>query len=159
MIIGDRISQSSSASDGRMNAQARKRGGGAGYTPGHPVTETTATKRRKRTARRTEKNFNHLPDDVLEKILMRLANERQGMSVILMSMVNRDMKERVLQNLKVWHMLYLHWRGHLSSGGAALSGQAQPTRMIRSPQGQILRLNPTVPRTLPNFQNKSPSLG
>ena len=123
------------------------------------MTEMTATKRRKRTPRRTEKTFDHLPDEVLEKILLHLANERQGLSVILMSMVNRETKQRVLGNLKVWHILYLHWRGHLSSGGAVREGQSQLTRLIRSPQGHILRLNPTVPRTLPNFQSKPPSLG
>ncbi len=132
-----------------------------GYTPGQPVEATgiTAAKRRRKAPQRLGLPLSELPSDILSKILINLVNDRRGLSVMLMSMVNHDLRWMVQMDLKVWHMLYQHWRGHLSTMGAGQEAQAPLTRMIRSPQGAILRLNPSVPRTLPNFQHKPPSLG
>lgn len=129
----------------------------AEYTPGAPIHQPL--KRQRKVSQKKTGPWTTIPDEILDKILMLLANDRQALSVMLMSMVNRNFRREVQGNLRVWHSLYLHWRGHISSLQTAQGGQVPLTRMIRSPQGQILKLNPSVPRSLPNFQCKPPSIG
>lgn len=162
MSTAAKTSRSSSASDSAPSSllQKKRKTVPLGYIPGQPVTPPVK-RQKKGGTRRKAGTWSLLPDEVLEKIILHLANDRQGLSVMLLSMVNRNLRQEVQGNSKVWHMLYLHWRGHLSSQqtGGAQEGQAPLTRMIRSPQGAILKLNPSVPRSLPNFRIKPPSLG
>lgn len=162
MSTAAKTSKPSSASDAcSTQLQQNKRKHLAGYVPGQPVPQTVPVKRQRRSPKRRTVPWALLPDEALEKIVIHLANDRQGLSVMLLSMVNRNFRQEVQGNLKVWHMLYLHWRGHLSSQQEGEGPQARVplTRMIRSPQGAILRLNPSVPRSVPNFRPKPPSLG
>lgn len=158
MSTAAKISRSSTAS-GADQPQKSKRQIITGYTPGEPTSPPLKRLRKSSTKRAGE--WVGLPDEILDKIVIYLASDREGLAVMLLSMVNNTFRQEVQGNLKAWHILYLHWRGHLSSlqPGNAQEGQARLTRMIRSPQGNILRLNPSVPRSLPNFQCKPPSIG
>lgn len=89
--------------------------------------------------------FRDIPFDVLDKILSFIVTSHSPLSVIKLSMVNRSFRQGVNENLQVWYRLYLQWRGPL-----------QPLeRTIKSHRG-IVRLRPTVPSTVPNFQKKDP---
>ena len=153
-----KISKSSSESGGGM---PRKHTRPTPYTPGAQIGPTL--KRQRRAPARKTPAWAALPEEILENILTLLAKDREALAVMLLGMVNRHLREEVQGNLKVWHMLYLHWRGHLSSlqsgGSGTQEGQTPLTRMIRTPHGRILKLNPSVPRSLPNFQCKPPSIG
>ena len=164
MSTAAKISKPSSASDADSTQLSQnKRKQPVGYIPGQPIPPTVTVKRQRKSTRKKTVPWALLPDETLEKIVIHLANDRQGLSVMLLSMVNRNFRQEVQGNLKVWHMLYLHWRGHLSSQQQGMredqEGQVPLARIIRYPQGTTLKLNPSVPRSVPNFRPKPPSLG
>jgi hypothetical protein len=98
--------------------------------------------------------FLNLPSETEDKILTILAEDRSAVSIMRLSMVNRGWRETIQNNLQIWHSLYLHWRGPIASGcnttTLAVQGGMSQRRMVR--------LNPTTPRTLPNFRHKTPPI-
>lgn len=106
-----------------------------GYSPGERVASR---------CRRSTNSWKSLPTEVLHQILMRLAESKSGISIILLSMVNRHFMNDVLDDVDVWHLLYLDWRGPI--GGP---------KVIRSKNG-VVKLRPTYPISLPNFKLKTP---
>ena len=86
-----------------------------------------------------------LPAELLDKILVCMADAHAGLSVIKLSMVNRAFRQGVNENLQVWHRLYLLWRGPINP----------IPRGVATPRG-FVRLRPTLPTTLPNFRTKTP---
>lgn len=126
------------------------------YTPGSRVA-TTQTEKRKRErtalanpkrARKNQRRCPELPGDVLDKILMAMVNSRDHLSVIKMSMVSRSYRLEVNANLKVWYRMYLHWRGPI---------RVPSHTPLLGNRGGVVSLRPTMPRSLPNFQLKTPS--
>lgn len=89
--------------------------------------------------------FRGLPFDALDKILEFMVASRSGLSIIKLSMVCRSLRQGVNENLSIWYQLYLHWRGPIHP----------PDRLITTPRG-VVRLRPTLPSTVPNFQTKTP---
>lgn len=85
-----------------------------------------------------------LPKDVVHKILEAMVANRDGLSVIKLSMVNRDFRKAVQDDIAIWHQLYLFWRG--SVGGR---------KTYNTGRGRVFLL-PTYPLSLPNFRTKSP---
>ena len=105
--------------------------------------ESRSTRRKRQQPR--EEVIGALPLELLDKILGYLVASHSGRSVIKLSMVNRFFRQGINDNLKVWHQLYLQWRGPIHS----------PFRDFKTPRG-ILRLRPTVPTSVPNFRIKTP---
>jgi guanylate kinase len=85
-----------------------------------------------------------------DKILEILAADRNALSIMRLSMVNRGWRETVENNLQIWHTLYRYWRGPIVPSEVSKTGLQDARRMVR--------LNPTTPRSLPNFRHKSPSI-
>ena len=115
------------------------------YTPGAAVART----RRRKTA-----HYASLPTEVMDKIVNSLVSDRKPLSVMLLSMVNRDFRRAVNLNLKAWHQLYLLWRGHMK----AMSLAPGAAGVLQGKRGGTVRLVPTVPRSVPNFRDKHPPL-
>jgi hypothetical protein len=88
--------------------------------------------------------FPGCPPDVAGKIAMYLAESRSGTSVMLLSMVNKTFRAEIAGNVELWYKLYLHWRGVPRT----------PSNGMMKARGYV-DLNPTVPRTLPNFRMKN----
>jgi hypothetical protein len=88
-----------------------------------------------------------VPTEVLDKILHFMADSRSPLSVIKLSMVNRQFRQEIAENLAVWHRLYLNWRGVVRPA----------SRLTQTPRGLVL-LRPTFPVSVPNFQVKVPPL-
>jgi hypothetical protein len=134
------------------------------YTPGAPVglegtTTTTATAMRRRGGKRkTAANYASLPQEVFDKILGALVSDRKPLSVMLLSMVNREFRRAVDSNLKAWHQLYLLWRGHMLKPMPKSMGMEGVARTIVGKKGGLVRLVPTIPRSVPNFRDKHPPL-
>lgn len=126
----------------KSSAVCRKRG----YIPGEPVAKRDGKRCKKGTARSSP--FPDIPSDVLDKILAcMLETQAGGLSAIKLSMVNRAFRQGVSDNLAIWYRLYLQWRGPIRNR----------TTDIRTPRG-VVRLQPTVPLSVPNFRIKSPPL-
>jgi|LauGreDrversion4_2_1035121.scaffolds.fasta_scaffold108555_2 hypothetical protein len=157
MSTAAKTSKSSSAS----SPFTGKKRGALGYVPGGPD-GSTAKKRQRTLKRRTP--WRDLPPDAVDLIVMNLAKDRACLSIMLLSMVSRPLRAEVQGNVKAWHMLYLHWRGHISSQTAPGDTRAPVflpvNRLYRGPMGRtVVKMTPTIPRTLPNFREKIPSLG
>lgn len=157
MSTAAKTSKSSSAS----SPFTGKKRGALGYVPGGP--DGSTTKKRQRTLKRRTP-WRELPPDAVDMIVMKLAKDRACLPIMLLSMVNRALRAEVQGNVKAWHMLYLHWRGHISSSQTATGDTRAPpltvNRLYRAPMGRtVVKMNPTIPRTLPNFREKMPSLG
>jgi hypothetical protein len=112
------------------------------YAPGGRVEGSRGSKRS-----RTVVAFHGLPSEVLDKILLCMVDSRSPLSVIKLSMVNRQFRREIAENLAVWHRLYLHWRGVIRP----------VSRLTQTPRGLVL-LRPTFPVSVPNFQVKVPPL-
>jgi hypothetical protein len=134
MSTADTTSLSSGAPCSAPASSRRKRS----YTPGRRVENLSK--------RRCQGSQDGLPFDLLDHILQRMVDGRAALSIIKLSMVNRAFRQGVNANLKIWHQLYLHWRGPI---------QRDVTRQINTPRG-IVRLRPTLPTTVPNFRHKTP---
>jgi len=132
------------------------------YNPGAPVVEGTTTTatvtRRKGGKRKNAANYASLPQEVFDKILGALVSDRRPLSVMLLSMVNREFRRAVDSNLKAWHQLYLLWRGHMLKPMPKSMGMEGETRTIVGKKGGLVRLVPTIPRSVPNFRDKHPPL-
>lgn len=115
------------------------------YTPGGRTLEPQGSRASKRS--RTVVAFSGLPTEVLDKILQCMVSSRDSLSIIKLSMVNRQFRQEIAENLAVWHRLYLFWRGIV-----------RPTsRLTQTPRGMVL-LRPTFPTSVPNFRVKIPPL-
>jgi len=114
-----------------------------GYTPGERVAGASRGSKRSRTVAA----FRGVPTEVLDKILHFMADSRSPLSVIKLSMVNRQFRQEIAENLAVWHRLYLNWRGVVRPA----------SRLTQTPRGLVL-LRPTFPVSVPNFQVKVPPL-
>lgn len=129
-----------------------------GYVPGGPVTLENASsgKKRARTNGEEEKQtklkgyFPHFPPDLLEKMIDPLVEGRVPMSVIMLSMVNKQCHQAISGNLEVWHKLYKQWRGPIRMT------ETGPVRTAMG--GGTVNLFPTVPRSLPNFRDHGVTL-
>ena len=133
------------SSSGSSAPSSSKQGRVLEYTPGSQVTATTISirpaKRRRRSAA-----FYGLPTEVLDKILEYMVTSRAPLSVVKLSMVNREFRAGVAANLDVWYNLYLFWRG---------IPRNSTNTIARTGRGLIM-LRPTYPMSLPNFQMKTP---
>ena len=118
----------------KMSSAGRKRA--LTYTPGAPVASKKACSRK---ARAPLFLMPEIWDKILEKIV---GEQRNGASVILLSMVNRQLREQISGNWPLWYQLYRQWRGPLQQ---------------RS-QVNHRHLLPSVPRTVPNFRTSSLSI-
>jgi hypothetical protein len=127
------------------------------YTPGAKVVNSTLPeKRQKRSKTQNQKklkaksnqNFTYsaLPSDVLEKILLFMVEDHALLSVVKLSMVSKRMNQEISNNLVIWYKMYLHWRGPITN----------QTRSISATRGGVVSLRPTIPRSLPNFRDKTP---
>jgi hypothetical protein len=85
---------------------------------------------------------------VLDKILGYMVDSHSPCSVIKMSMVNRQFRKDISENLRIWHRLYLFWRGPVD----------RPVRTFATHRGGLVSIRPTLPSTVPNFRNKTPPL-
>ena len=132
------------------------------YNPGAPVVEgttTTATVTRRRGGKRKNAaNYASLPQEVFDKILGALVSDRRPLSVMLLSMVNREFRRAVDSNLKAWHQLYLLWRGHMRATVMDPGTEKLMSTVIIGRKGGTVRLVPTIPRSVPNFRDKHPPL-
>jgi hypothetical protein len=157
MSTAAKILKSSSAS-----SLSGKKRAGLGYVPGGSD-DMVVRKRQRSLKRRTP--WKDLPTDAVDIIVMHLARDRASLPIMLLSMVNRAFRSEVQGNVKAWHMLYLHWRGHISSKGPQEDPRAPPltvNALYRVPTGRtgvLVKMNPSIPRTLPNFRDKIPSIG
>lgn len=149
---------------GARTAVAEKRE--LGYTPGAKVQNEHGEKpskkrkgmswqaqvllvaKKKRTQEALAALAGVIPDILLEHAVEALVKGRAPLSVILLSMVNRQFHQYLGNDIRTWYRLYLSWRG-----------PAQPTQPgpIRTARG-LVTLHPTIPRSLPNFRNLNPSL-
>jgi hypothetical protein len=112
------------------------------YTPGSQVVPTRPAKRRRKEA---SSGYYGLPTEVLDKILEYMVTSRAPLSVVKLSMVNREFRQGVAANVDVWYKLYLFWRGIPRNASA----------QVRTSRG-LLTLRPTYPMSLPNFQIRPP---
>ena len=134
-----------------------------GYTPGAPVEDAHKKKRKlvqkngdvvKALAKQSrseamKKIAGIIPDILLGHTVETLVKGRAHLSVILLSMVNKQFRTALNGDLQLWYRLYLTWRGPIHA--------TQPGP-IRTPRG-LVTLHPTIPRSLPNFRDLSPSIG
>ena len=147
---------------------ALKRAAGLGYIPGAAVTikthagsagkrqcvltadggvakakTTTAGKgRRKNTA------VLSLPSDCITKIAQALVASRNNHTVIILGMVNKQYHQVIAPDAALWYAMYMHWRG-----------PPTPSRTVVSTGGRgMVRLLPSIPRTLPNFRDLGMSI-
>lgn len=105
-------------------------------------------KKKRRAARSGERSaFPGCCTDVLEPILRIMVQRHEGLSVIKLSMVNKWFHKEISENVEVWRGLYRQWRGPIDS---------VPRPLVNGVQ--IARLRPTLPRSLPNFRDKSPRI-
>lgn len=128
-----------------------------GYMPGAPVEDTRKKKRKtapkswdpaKSRSDAMRKLAGIIPDILLGHTLDTLVRTRSPLSVILLSMVNKQFHQALNGDIRLWYRLYLTWRGPIHA--------TQPGP-IRTGRG-LVTLHPTVPRSLPNFRDLSPSL-
>ena len=133
------------------------------YTPGAQVAAGNSAgmeeaQRKRMRSRRNKANkswFLNLPAETEDKILAILAADRSARySILRLSMVNRGWRETIQNNLQIWHALYRHWRGPIVASDS-IPAAMQTAGMS---QRRMVRLNPTTPRTLPNFRQKPPSI-
>lgn len=125
------------------NSESVPRKRNLSYTPGGRTAERPRASKRSRTV----VAFRGLPTEVLDKILHCMVSSRDSLSIIKLSMVNRQFRQEIAENLPVWHRLYLYWRGVV-----------RPTsRLTQTPRGMVL-LRPTFPTSVPNFRVKIPPL-
>ena len=139
-----------------------------GYTPGAPVTEQELRKKKRpkvpqktlackpssapsskqSRAAALQRLSGVIPDIMLGHVLEWLIKGRCQLSVILLSMVNHQLHRALQEDTKTWYRLYLTWRGpvHPTMPGP-----------IKTARGMVT-LHPTIPRTLPNFRDLSPSI-
>ena len=160
MSTAETTSKSSAGSSNAAGSAAanRKRG----YIPGGPValssSEGQGGRKRGRTVcivpPKKRMVWRDLHRDIVDNIVLHLARTRQCAAVMTLSMVNRSFRMDVANNLKAWHTMYLHWRGHLS----VRTDVIREHRLFRNPPNLLVKLNPTFPRTLPNFREKAPSI-
>lgn len=79
---------------------------------------------------------------------MLMVESRSSLAVIKLSMVSRFYRAEINANLKAWYKMYLHWRGPISVPSY------HP--VIVGNRGGLVSLRPTMPRSVPNFQMKTP---
>lgn len=161
MSTAETTSKSSAASSNTSLAVANRK---RGYIPGGPVASsseesgTASSRKRGKTIciapPKKSMVWRDLHRDIVDNIVLYMARNRQCMSVMMLSMVNKSFRMDIANNLKAWHMMYLHWRGHLS----VKSDVTRDQRLFRNPPNLLVKLNPTFPRTLPNFRDKAPSI-
>jgi hypothetical protein len=126
-----------------------------GYVPGAQVNAKRPRTLRAKKERTTQgRTWGDLPVEIIDNILMILAEDRSNrfwssMALMRMCMVNRSWRETVQNNLKAWYLLYRHWRGPVTDKANELT--------LQRGRGLVVRLNPTIPRSLPNFKDKLPS--
>ena len=108
------------------------------YVPGQ---KTSKPRRVPRTAQ-----WQELADETMHQILQLLLDGRKGLSIILLSMVNRQLRKQVQADVQIWYGLYLHWRGPIGR-----------PRTYGTNRGTV-SLRPTYPISLPNFRIKSPPI-
>jgi hypothetical protein len=135
------------------------------YTPGSRVEATAAdsrameeTRRKRMRTIRNKANkswFLNLPAETEDRILAILTADRSCHAIMRLSMVNRGWRETIQNNLEVWHSLYRLWRGPIV---ASDSSSPRTQGVVAMSQRRMVRLNPTTPRTLPNFRHKTPSI-
>jgi hypothetical protein len=106
--------------------------------------ETAGSSKKKAcTTKRRATGQVYLMPEIWDKILEKIVGEqRNGTSVILLSMVNRQLRAQISGNWPLWYQLYRQWRGPLQQ---------------RS-QVNHRHLLPSVPRTVPNFRTSSLSI-
>lgn len=123
----------------------------AKYIPGSKVSDLMERpkKTRKQAPKKERARFPGCCTDVLDKILAIMVQNRDGLSVIKLSMVNRWFRAEISGNVGIWHQLYLHWRGPV---------RPKDTESLTRPAHQNRRLLPTFPRELPNFRHKTPPI-
>jgi hypothetical protein len=144
---------------GGQSSSKRRRRQTLQYTPGALISDADGGRKRRKTRRPPALPWVDLHSEITDQIVIQLARDREAFPIMMLSMVNRTFRREVQGNLKAWHMLYLHWRGHLSCSTNSASQQPPMSRLVRSPSGIVVKLNPSIPRSLPNFHNKTPSIG
>lgn len=125
-----------------------KRPKALGYLPGSAITACSAKPSKRCKTRRATEPFPGLPTEVLDKILGCMVDSRSLLSVIKLSMVNRQFRQEISDNLRIWHRMYLHWRGPVD----------RPVRTFKTHRGGLVSIRPTLPSTVPNFRIKMPPL-
>ncbi len=157
------------SSAGSLNTGSAAANRKRGYIPGGPVAVSTSEGQGGRKRGRTvsivppkkRMVWRDLHRDIVDNIVLHLARTRQCQAVMTLSMVNRSFRMDVANNLKAWHTMYLHWRGHLSAGSnmaQRIMRNPPNSNLIRNPPNLLVKLNPTFPRSLPNFRDKAPSI-
>jgi hypothetical protein len=139
-----------------MNADAKtsqcsagsKKRKALGYLPGSAIASSSTASSKRSKARRPAAPFPGLPTEVLDKILEYMVASRSACSVIKLSMVNRQFRQEISDNLRIWHQLYLHWRGPV----------VRPPKTFHTPRGGLVSIRPTLPTTVPNFRIKTPPI-
>lgn len=122
------------------------------YTPGaqvNPLTQSTKKRkasREKRQSKQTQAlccNTGALQDLLSTVVVSTLARTRQAHAVILLSMVNKDFRQRINCDFEVWYRLYIQWKG---PSRCNIIGQTKTAR-------GLLTRYPTISRSLPNFRD------
>lgn len=127
------------------------------YTPGAKVMDPNSPpKKQKRSQTQNQKKSKTksnqkytcpaLPSDVLEKILLFMVDDHALLSVVKLSMVSKRINQEISNNLSIWYKMYLYWRGPTTN----------QTRTFSATRGGVVSLRPTLPRSVPNFRDKTP---
>lgn len=87
-----------------------------------------------------------LPQEVLEKVLSSMVDQRMALTLIKLAMTCSQMRREINGNPDLWYRLYRHWRGPV-----------RPSR-THHPNQQIVSLRPTYPLSLPNYRMKPPPI-
>jgi hypothetical protein len=115
------------------------------YTPGAPV--VVAKKKKAWDAKRhppvTCVNMPALHDLLCDTVADTLSRNRLPYQVAMLSMVNRQFRDRITGNFQIWYRLYMQWKGPTR---ATTSGP------VKTARGSLL-LYPTIPRALPHFRD------
>lgn len=128
-----------------------KRAAGLGYTPGGPVKQPCVPAKTKTNTvikRRKDRAALDLPSECILHIASHLVQAKQDLSVILMSMVNKQYWQTIGNDAQLWYNMYMHWRGPITPS---------PQRVSMMGRG-VVRLMPSIPRTLPNFRDLGMSI-
>jgi hypothetical protein len=118
------------------------------YTPGAPV---DAKKKRKgweeaSTKRRPPARCVNMPalhEILCDTVADTLSRNRLPYQVAMLSMVNRQFRDRITGNFELWYRLYTQWMGPI---------RLTTTGPVKTARGSLL-LYPTIPRALPHFRD------
>jgi len=93
---------------------SKRRRAPLGYTPGASIFTRITASKRKEALRRTRvgsgaRPFKECPEELMEQILDLMLKKNDGVSVIKLSMVNREFRRYIQSNWKVWISLYQRW--------------------------------------------------